>query len=384
MSGGRYKKIDVGGFTISNDKPFVLIAGLNVLEEEKTILEVISRCKQSANSLDIPYIFKASYDKANRSSFDSYRGPGPKKGLEILFELKKEFDVPVISDIHTPAEAEMASDVLDIIQIPAFLSRQTDLIKAACETSLPLNIKKGQFMSAESMKHAVTKIKDSGNNHIMLTDRGTMFGYQDIIAIGKLFKSGYIDNDRIVSLAGPQVNSPSYIRTRLGASTDEITAGELTQRENRIISGSIISGREAIVSFAYLGRYHNQISVIAEPNSKDREFMNWLTPGPRKFSKMPVFLSSLFPKKVFKFKALMNGSDRPIVPIGSYEEVLPFNMLPIMLLRNIVLLDTEKLQALGGLELDEEDLSLCSYICPGKYDFGSLLRAGLTKIEVEG
>ena len=158
----------------------------------------------------------------------------------------------------------------------------------------------------------------------------------------------------------------------------------IIKEENRIISGSIISGREAIGPFAYLGRYHNQISVIAEPNSKDREFMNWLTPGPRKFSKMPVFLSSLFPKKVFKFKALMNGSDRPIVPIGSYEEVLPFNMLPIMLLRNIVLLDTEKLQALGGLELDEEDLSLCSYICPGKYDFGSLLRAGLTKIEVEG
>ena len=217
-----------------------------------------------------------------------------------------------------------------------------------------------------------------------LTNVNWTIGYQDIIAIGKLFKSGHIDNDRIVSLAGPQVNNPSYIRTRLGASTDEITAGELTQRENRIISGSIISGREAIGSFAYLGRYHNQISVIAEPNSKDREFMNWLTPGPRKFSKMPVFLSSLFPKKVFKFKALMNGSDRPIVPIGSYEEVLPFNMLPIMLLRNIVLLDTEKLQALGGLELDEEDLSLCSYICPGKYDFGSLLRAGLTKIEVEG
>ena len=217
-----------------------------------------------------------------------------------------------------------------------------------------------------------------------LTNVNWTIGYQDIIAIGRLFKSGHINNERIVTLAGPQVNSPSYIKTRLGACTDEITAGELTQRENRIISGSIISGREAIGPYAYLGRYHNQISVIAEPNSKDREFMNWLTPGPRKFSKMPLFLSSLFPKKVFKFKALMNGSDRPIVPIGSYEEVLPFNMLPIMLLRNIVLLDTEKLQALGGLELDEEDLSLCSYICPGKYDFGSLLRAGLTKIEVEG
>ena len=209
-------------------------------------------------------------------------------------------------------------------------------------------------------------------------------GYQDLIAIGLLFKTGKINVERIISIAGPQVNNPSYFKTRLGACSDELTAGELTQRENRIISGSVISGREAVGPYAYLGRYHNQISVVAEPNSKDREFMNWLTPGPRKFSKIPLFLSSLFPKKIFKFKALMNGSDRPIVPIGVYEEVLPFNFLPAMLLRNVVLMDTEKIQALGGLELDEEDLSLCSFVCPGKYDFGSLLRAGLTKIEVEG
>ena len=209
-------------------------------------------------------------------------------------------------------------------------------------------------------------------------------GYQDLIAIGQLFETGKINVERIISIAGPQVNKPAYFQTRLGACSDELTAGELTQRENRIISGSVISGREAIGPYAYLGRYHNQISVVAEPNSKDREFMNWLTPGPRKFSKIPLFLSSLFPNKIFKFKALMNGSDRPIVPIGVYEEVLPLNLLPAMLLRNIVLIDTEKIQALGGLELDEEDLSLCSFVCPGKYDFGSLLRAGLTKIEIEG
>ena len=217
-----------------------------------------------------------------------------------------------------------------------------------------------------------------------LTNINWSIGYQDVIAIGKLFKTGLLSVERVISLAGPQVNEPSYIKTRLGACTDELTAGELTQRENRIISGSVISGREAIGAYAYLGRYHNQVSVVAEASSKDREFMNWLTPGPRKFSKIPLFLSSLFPKKFFKFKTLMNGSDRPIVPIGVYEEVLPLNVLPAMLLRNIVLLDTEKIQSLGGLELDEEDLSLCSYVCPGKYDFGSLLRAGLTKIEVEG
>ena len=209
-------------------------------------------------------------------------------------------------------------------------------------------------------------------------------GYQDVIAIGKLFSTGRLSCDRYISLAGPQVIEPTYVKTRLGACTDELTAGELTQRENRVISGSVISGREAIGPYAYLGRYHNQISVVAEPNSKDREFMNWLTPGPRKFSKIPLFLSSILPRKRFKFKALMNGSDRPIIPIGVYEEVLPLNVLPAMLLRNVVLMDTDKIQALGGLELDEEDLSLCSYVCPGKYDFGSLLRAGLNKIEVEG
>ena len=174
-------QIGVKDISIGNDKPFVLIAGLNVLEEEKTILEVISRCKQSAKSLDIPYIFKASYDKANRASFDSFRGPGPKKGLEILLELKKEFDVPVISDIHTPAEAEMASDVLDIIQIPAFLSRQTDLIKAACETSLPLNIKKGQFLAPSDMLNIIEKCNHFNNDKIMICERGTSFGYKNLI-----------------------------------------------------------------------------------------------------------------------------------------------------------------------------------------------------------
>ena len=123
-------------------------------------------------------------------------------------------------------------------------------------------------------------------------------GYQDVIAIGAQFRTGKVFVERVVSLAGPQVNEPKYLKTRLGACTDEVTAGQLTQRENRVISGSVISGREAIGPYAYLGRYHNQISVVAEPNSKDREFMNWLTPGPRKFSKIPLFLSSLFPKKV--------------------------------------------------------------------------------------
>ena len=145
--------IKVDNIEIGNDKPFTLIAGLNVLEDDKTIEAVISKCIESTNKYNIPYIFKASYDKANRSSIDSYRGPGVEKGLKILSELKQEYNVPIISDIHTPTEAKLAANVLDIIQIPAFLSRQTDLIEAACSTGLPINIKKGQFLAPSDMSN---------------------------------------------------------------------------------------------------------------------------------------------------------------------------------------------------------------------------------------
>ena len=175
------KEIRIGDIQISNDKPFVLIAGLNVLEEEKVILEVISKCKQDAEKFEIPYIFKASYDKANRSSHSSYRGPGVKKGLAILSELKKDFNVPVISDIHTPEEAELAAEVLDIIQIPAFLSRQTDLIEAACMTSRPLNIKKGQFLAPSDMINILNKCSHFKNEQVIICERGTSFGYNNLV-----------------------------------------------------------------------------------------------------------------------------------------------------------------------------------------------------------
>ena len=175
------KEIRIDDIQISNDKPFVLIAGLNVLEEEKIILEVISKCKEDAEKFEIPYIFKASYDKANRSSHSSYRGPGVKKGLAILSELKKDFNVPVISDIHTPEEAELAAEVLDIIQIPAFLSRQTDLIEAACMTSRPLNIKKGQFLAPSDMINILNKCSHFKNEQVIICERGTSFGYNNLV-----------------------------------------------------------------------------------------------------------------------------------------------------------------------------------------------------------
>jgi len=208
--------------------------------------------------------------------------------------------------------------------------------------------------------------------------------YQDVILFGELFLTGKLPNKKIISLAGPQVLKPRHVETRIGACTDEICAGELTHRDNRIISGSVINGREAIGPYAYLGKYHSQISVVCESSKVDREFMNWLNPGPRKFSQIPLFTSSLFRRKEFKFKTLINGSDRAIVPIGVYEEVLPLNLLATVLMRYIAVGDTEKIQDLGGLELDEEDLALCSFVCPSKYDFGSLLRSNLNQIEIEG
>ncbi len=217
-----------------------------------------------------------------------------------------------------------------------------------------------------------------------LTNVNWSINYQDVISFGELFLTGKLPNKKIISLAGPQVLKPRHVETRIGACTDEICAGELTHRDNRIISGSVINGREAIGPYAYLGKYHSQISVVCESSKVDREFMNWLNPGPRKFSQIPLFTSSLFRTKKFKFKTLMNGSDRAIVPIGVYEEVLPLNLLATVLMRYIAVGDTEKIQDLGGLELDEEDLALCSFVCPSKYDFGSLLRSNLNQIEVEG
>ena len=175
------KNIKINHIEIANESPFVLIAGLNVIEDDKTVDEVISACIKTTKNLNIPYIFKASYDKANRSSINSFRGPGVNKGLEILAQIKKDYDVPVISDVHTIEEAELASEVLDVIQIPAFLSRQTDLIEAACATNLPLNIKKGQFLAPSDMLNILKKCSHFKNENVMICERGTSFGYNNLV-----------------------------------------------------------------------------------------------------------------------------------------------------------------------------------------------------------
>ena len=173
--------IKIKNFTIDNDEPFTLIAGLNVLETEEITEQVISKCVQVSQKLDIPYIFKASYDKANRSSVDSYRGPGIEKGMQILSDLKHKYDVPIISDVHNEREVQIAKDVLDIIQIPAFLCRQTDLVCQIAKSGLPVNVKKAQFMSPTDIKNVITKFKSFGNEQLLLCERGTSFGYNNLV-----------------------------------------------------------------------------------------------------------------------------------------------------------------------------------------------------------
>jgi 2-dehydro-3-deoxyphosphooctonate aldolase (KDO 8-P synthase) len=173
--------VRVAGISIGSGQPPLLIAGPCVLEDIETALSIGAFMAQVARNCGFSYLFKASFDKANRTSITSYRGPGLTEGLEMLSAIKKELNVPVISDIHTPDQAEATATVLDCIQIPAFLCRQTDLLVAAARTLLPINIKKGQFMAPWDMKHAVAKIKESGNDQVILTERGTSFGYNNLV-----------------------------------------------------------------------------------------------------------------------------------------------------------------------------------------------------------
>ena len=206
---------------------------------------------------------------------------------------------------------------------------------------------------------------------------------QDVIAIGKLFTEGRLMTERVVALAGPVVKQPRLIRTRLGAKIGGLLSGELEDVDARAISGSVLSGRRAVGWSDYLGRYHAQISVI--PESVKRELFGWFNPAGDKFSVLNVMFSALQRgSRRFAFNTSMNGSPRAMVPIGNYERVMPLDILPTQLLRAVLVQDTDQAQALGALELAEEDLALCSYVCIGKYDFGPLLRANLETIEREG
>jgi len=208
-------------------------------------------------------------------------------------------------------------------------------------------------------------------------------GYQDVVAIGELFDSGELYLDRVISLAGPMVKQPRLLRTRIGASTDALVDGELSEGEVRVISGSALSGRIARGDeLGFLGRYDNQVTVLAE--GREREFLGWLTPGGDKYSVVKTHLGALIPGKRFAFTTSTHGSKRAIVPIGTYEKVMPFDLMPTQLLKSLLMRDVETAERLGCLELAEEDVALCSFVCPGKNDYGPYLRDVLTLIEKEG
>lgn len=207
-------------------------------------------------------------------------------------------------------------------------------------------------------------------------------GYQDVIAIARLFATGKLSTDRVVALGGPQVEKPTLVRTQVGASLVDLTADKLKSGENRIISGSVFGGRIAADSFAYLGRYHNQVSVLLE--GRDRPFLHYLRPGFDYFSTMGLYVSKLLGKKEFDFTTTTMGSERAMVPTGNYERIMPLDILPTQLLRALIVGDTDVAQKLGALELDEEDLALCTFVCSGKYEYGPILRDNLTRIEKEG
>ena len=173
--------IEVADLKISNDLPFTLFGGMNVLESRELALEIAAYYKEVTSKLGIPYVFKASFDKANRSSITSFRGPGLDKGCEILAEIKEKYQVPVISDIHEPFQAKPAAEVIDVLQLPAFLCRQTDLVVALAETGKPVNVKKAQFLAAHEMGHIINKFKEAGNNQILLCERGSSFGYNNLV-----------------------------------------------------------------------------------------------------------------------------------------------------------------------------------------------------------
>lgn len=196
----------------ANDRPFVLIGGMNVIEDETTVMEVAAHFVEVTGDLGIPYVFKASFDKANRSSISSFRGPGLEKGLAVLQSVKDRFGVPVLTDVHEPHQAAPAAEVADIIQLPAFLARQTDLVVAMARTGAAINVKKPQFLAPREMTHIINKCREAGNDRIMLCERGTSFGYNNLVV-------DMLGMDEMKSLA-PVVFDATHALQRPGGRTD--------------------------------------------------------------------------------------------------------------------------------------------------------------------
>jgi len=236
-----------------NNRPFVLFAGPCAIESEERVLKLAEGIKKITDKLNIPLVFKSSYDKANRSSIDSYRGPGIEKGLKILQKVKNEFNLPVISDVHTEDQAKIAAEVLDVIQIPAFLCRQTDLVTAVGKTNKIVNVKKGQFLAPWDIDQVVKKIESTGNEKILLTERGVTFGYNNLVvdmrSLPRMRKTGYpvvFDATHSVQLPGGAGDSsdgdrqyvPYLTRAAVGAGIDALFLEVHDQPEEALSDGA--------------------------------------------------------------------------------------------------------------------------------------------------
>lgn len=218
------KQIKLGDFTIANDQPFVLFGGMNVLESRDLAMMVAEQFKEVTTQLNIPYVFKASFDKANRSSVDSYRGPGLDEGLKILSEIKQQFQLPVITDVHEVSQVTPVSEVADVIQLPAFLSRQTDLVVAMAQSKAIINIKKAQFLAPQEMGHILAKFESAGNERLILCERGSSFGYNNLIVDMLGFSVMKQFNCPIMFDATHALQKPGALANAAGGRRADVTA----------------------------------------------------------------------------------------------------------------------------------------------------------------
>ncbi len=277
---------------------------------------------------------------------------------------------------------EHADEYLAGIDVLSTLTSGTVYVCSMAEADLPAvnneKVKQESFAGPHPAGNAGTHIHFLHPVHL---NRSVWHvGYQDVIAIGHLFLTGELFLDRMISFAGPTVANPRVVRTRLGASIDEISEGGLNGASNRIISGSVLDGRTARDGTAFLGRFHHQVSALAE--GTERELLEFIMPGVDKFSLTRLYLGFLGRRK-FDLTTSTGGSERSIIPLGTYEEVMPLDILATQLLRALVVEDFDTSIELGCLELEEEDLALCTFACPGKYEYGPYLRHMLTRIEKE-
>ena len=311
------------------------------------------------------------------------RVPSPETAPHSIFVTAMDTN-PLAAD----PQIVIAPRIKDFIAGLAVLSTLTDGAVHVCQSA---GADMGEYAQSEKIQsHSFGGVHPAGlpGTHIHFIDPVSpnktvwYIGYQDVLAFGYLFLSGQLDVERIVAIGGPGASNPRLVKTILGANLTELTAGELVEGDQRIISGSVLSGRGANEGLPYLGRYHVQVSILRE--DRERKLVGWLMPGTRMHSVFPAFLSKWVGEKSVEFTTNTNGSTRGMVPIGTYDTVMPLDILATQLVRSLLVGDLEKAIELGCLELDEDDIALCTYACPGKYEFGPVLRDVLTQIEKEG